>query len=302
MSGCFIFTGKETNNGEKNLILDDLLSKKINNLVIHSIPLSTSLAAAGIKYIGNSLQLFVHPALSPTLSHIAIQLNLENDDIVIIEYGQYLTEDSDIKNGYFSSGSKSSETPRKDSNDNLYYYINKDGARITKINKEKYKNKYEQVNDIIQKIIAAQHYHIPYEKFDFNVFKKGIYNRFCKIECNVKNKITLGQLINNFKDSKWEAKQYNLLSHNCQTFGAEVIKILKAVRVNDFNKIRSFEKTALPGCVIKVLWDNEELSIVNTLGRVPVFGLVFDTFSLFIANKKKNNLFQKEMKKLLNFL
>ena len=135
MSGCFIFTGKETNNGEKKLILDDLLSKKINNLVIHSIPLSTSPVVSGIKYIGFELQRFVHPALSPTLSHIAIQLNLENDDIVIIEYGQYLTEDSDIKNGYFSSGSKSSETPRKDSNNNLYYYINKDGARITKINK-----------------------------------------------------------------------------------------------------------------------------------------------------------------------
>ena len=61
---------------------------------------------------------------------------------------------------------------------------------------------------------------------------------------------------------------------------------------------------ALPNCMIKVLWDNEELSIVNTLGRVPVFGLVFDAFSLFIANKKKlkNNLFKKEMKKLLNFL
>ena len=226
MSGCFIFTGKETNNGDKNLILDELLSKKINNLIIHSIPLSTSPGVSLVRYVGQRAQYLIHPSLTPTLSHIAIQLNLENDDIVIIEYGQYLTEDSDIKNGFFSSGSKSSETPRKDSNDNLYYYINKDGARITKINKEKYfnKNKYEPVNDIIQKIIAAQHYHIPYEEFDFNDFKKGIFNRFDKIECNVKNKITLGQLINNFKDSKWEAKQYNLLSHNCQTFGAEVIK------------------------------------------------------------------------------
>ena len=105
MSGCFIFTGKETNNGDKNLILDDLLSKKINNLIIHSIPLSNSVITSYMRYVGKAYQPFVHPSLSFTLSHIAIQLNLENDDIVIIEYGQYLTKDSDIKNGFFSSGS-----------------------------------------------------------------------------------------------------------------------------------------------------------------------------------------------------
>ncbi len=288
MSGCFIFTGKETNNGEKNLILDNLLSEKINNLVIHSIPLSTSPVASGLKYMGIKFQNFVNPSLSPTLSHIAIQLNLENDDIVIIEYGQYITKDSDIKNGFFSSGSKSSNTPRKDSNDNLYYYINKDGARITAINKEKYFNTYiyDSVNNIIQKIIAAQHYNIPYDEFDFNIFKKGIFNRFDKIECNVKNKITLGELIDNFKDSKWEAKNYNLLFHNCQTFGAEVIKILKAVRVNESDKIRSFEKFALPNCIVNVLWKNEDLSVVNTLGRVPVLGKGFDVLSGIFAGIK----------------
>ena len=263
MSGCFIFTGKETNNGEKNLILDNLLSEKINNLVIHSIPLSNSVITSYIRTWGKLYQPMVHPSLSFTLSHIAIQLNLENDDIVIIEYGQYLTKDSDIKNGFFSSGSKSSNTPRKDSNDNLYYYINKDGARITTINKEKYLNtyRYDSVDDIIQKIIAAEQYHIPYEEFDFNILKKGIVNGFHKIGCNVKNKITLGELINNFKDSKWEAKQYNVLSHNCQTFGAEVIKILKAVR------------------------ENEDLSIVNTLGRIPVLGLGFDILSRIFVGK-----------------
>ncbi len=136
MSGSFIFTGKETNNGDKNLILDDLLSKKINNLIIHSIPLSNSVFVSSMRYIGKVCQTILHPALTPTLSHIVVQLNLENDDIVIIEYGQFLTKDSDIKNGFFSSGSKSSNIPRKDNSENLYYYINKDGARITKINKE----------------------------------------------------------------------------------------------------------------------------------------------------------------------
>ena len=290
MSGCFIFTGKETNNGEKKLILDDLLSKKINNLIIHSIPLSNSNFASFMRVLGKSYQSFLHPALTPTLCHIAIQLNLENNDIVIIEYGQYLTKDSDIKNGFFSSGSKSSNTPRKDNNENLYYYINKDGARITKISKEKYSNKNnnESINDIIQKIIAAEQYHIPYEEFDFNFLKKGIVNGFHKIECNVNNKITLGELIENFKEEKWEAKNYNVLSHNCQTFGAEVIKLLKAVRVNDKDKIRIAEKTTLPYCMIKVLWDNEDLSVVNTLGRVPVFGMAFDLVYTIFTKKNKN--------------
>ena len=288
MSGSFIFTGKETNNGDKNLILNDLLSKKINNLIIHSIPLSNSVFASYMRYIGKSYQFVLHPAFTPTLCHIAIQLNLENNDIVIIEYGQYLTKDSDIKNGFFSSGSKSSNTPRKDSNENLYYYINKDGARITKISKEKYSNKNnnESINDIIQKIIAAEQYHIPYEEFDFNFLKKGIVNGFDKIECNVNNKITLGELIENFKEEKWEAKNYNVLSHNCQTFGAEVIKLLKAVRVNDYDKIRIREKMILPNCMIKVLRDNEDLSVVNTLGRVPVFGLAFDLVSEIFTKKK----------------
>ena len=56
MSGRFIFTGKETNNGDKNLILNDLLSKKINNLIIHSIPLSTSTVASGIRIVGKYAQ------------------------------------------------------------------------------------------------------------------------------------------------------------------------------------------------------------------------------------------------------
>ena len=288
MSGCFIFTGKETNNGEKKLNLNDLLSKKINNLIIHSIPLSTSPGVSLVRYVGQRAQDLIHPSLTPTLSHIAIQLNLENNDIVIIEYGQYLTEDSDIKNGFFSSGSNSCETPRKDYNENFYYYINKDGARITKINKEKYfnNNKSEAINDIVQKIIAAQHYHTPYEEFEFTIFKKGLYNRFDKIECNVKNKTTLGELIKYFEDSKWEAKKYNLLSHNCQTFGAEVLKFLKAVRANELDKIRSHEKLVLPNCMIKVLWDNEDLSITNTLGRVPVLGLGFDLLSTFVLGIK----------------
>ena len=291
MSGCFISTGKKTNDGQKDLDIQDLLPIKINNLAIHSIPLSDSWLTSYMRYGGKIYQPLIHPALSFTLSHIAIQLNLENNDIIIIEYGQYLTKDSDLKNGIAFSGSKSSANPRKDANENSYYYINKDGARITKINKEKYdikENSNETNNEIISKIMASEHYNIPYNEFKFDILKKGIVNGFHNIECDVKNKITLGELINNFKGEKWEAKEYNLMSHNCQTFGAEVIKILKAIRINERDKIRTKEKMILPNCMIKALWDNEDLSAVNTLGRVPVVGLAFDLFAgIFVRNKKK---------------
>ena len=43
----------------------------------------------------------------------------------------------------------------------------------------------------------------------------------------------------------------------------------------------------LPNCMIKALWDNEDLSAINTLGRVPVLGLAFDAFAgIFVKNKK----------------
>ena len=111
---------------------------------------------------------------------------------------------------------------------------------------------------------------------------------FYNIECDVKNKITLKELINNFHKENWEAKKYNLLTHNCQTFGAEVITILKAIRINERDKIRTKEKMILPNCIIKALWKNEDLSVVNTLGRIPVLGVGFDAFSaIFVKNKKK---------------
>jgi len=291
MSGSFASTGKKTNEGIKNLDLGKLLYTKINSLVIHAVPLSNSIFASYARTIGKYEMLFLHPSLTFTLSHIAIQLNMENNDILIIEYGQYITVDSDVKAGFLSSsGSNSSQNPRQDKNNNSYYYINKDGARITKINKEKYfKNDYSYEDNckIISKIIASEQYGIKYEDFKFDIFKKGIVNGFYTVECNVNNKITLNELINNFKNEKWEAKSYNLLSHNCQNFGAEVIKILKAGRVNERDKIRTREKMILPNCIIKALWDNEESSAINTLGRVPVLGLAFDAFaSIFVKNKK----------------
>ena len=63
------------------------------------------------------------------------------------------------------------------------------------------------------------------------------------------------------------------------------MKILKAVRVNNRDKIRVKEKMILPNCMINALWENEDLSIVNTLGRIPVLGLGFDILSGIFVGK-----------------
>ena len=57
---------------------------------------------------GKILQPLFHPAISPTFCHIAIKLNLDiYEDIILIEYGQYLTEESkkfyDNLNSIFNS-------------------------------------------------------------------------------------------------------------------------------------------------------------------------------------------------------
>ena len=109
-------------------------------------------------------------------------------------------------------------------------------------------------------------------------FFSQIINDFNIVKCDVKNKITLEELNKEFLGEKWEAKKYNLSSHNCQDFAAEVVKILKAVRMNEKDKIRINEKKALPNCLINALTNNEESFTINTLGRIPVFGLLFDVF------------------------
>ena len=131
--------------------------------------------------------------------------------------------------------------------------------------------------------MAIQYYNIPIENY---LKEEAIFNSiyFYRVECDINNKIEIKELIENFKGERWGAKKYNVLLHNCQTFAAEVIKILKAVRKNEEHKIRMLEKSLLPGSIINALWHNEKLSIKNTLGRIPIFGFFYD-FSLVIKDK-----------------
>ena len=78
--------------------------------------------------------------INSSLTHITIQINLENSkDILIIEYGNYLTIDSNLTNSGIGSINSSKE-PRENENDNIYYYINKDGVRKTLFTYEYFKS------------------------------------------------------------------------------------------------------------------------------------------------------------------
>ena len=47
------------------------------------------------------------------------------------------------------------------------------------------------------------------------------------------------------------------------------------------------EKYLLQNCLIKALWENENLSMTNTLGRIPIIGLFHDIVYNIASGKKE---------------
>ena len=282
MSGRLKSTGKLTNHGKNSLDISNISNLKILGLDIYSIPLSTSLFSDVMRGIGKVLQPFFHPVISPTFCHIALKLNLENlDDIVIIEYGQYLTEES-LRYFDRAISNLGSSDYRSENNKAKYYYIKKDGVRITKIEKK------NRIINLTESVSVSEYLNEVDNSILYrNSISKKL-NQVNIIKCNAKKNMTLKQLINILSNEKWEANEYNVAKHNCQDFAAEVIKILKAVRINESDKIRLNEKYALPNCMIRALSNNEEISKINILGRIPIFGLYFD---IVFANRfVRNNI------------
>ena len=300
MSGSCVKSGMLSNDGKKlsKDEIEDVLNSIILDLSIQVIPLVQNNGVTLARKFGKIFQQFIHPKVfSPTLSHIAIHLtlmsNLTKDSIyhklynVILEYGQYYSDESEeIKN------LNDSKKCRTNFNNFQYYYINKDGARITLIRDEDLNHYYKlfEPDTIITNckgffsspclvLMASNHYGISVEECINNMKNLSSISDYSLIECEIGINITLRELCDNFRGKNWEAKDYNVLTHNCQYFAAEILKILKARRTHDFDKIRSKEKVTLPNCIISTLWDNEKLSALNTLGRIPVFGLIFDTFA-----------------------
>ena len=104
MSGKCFSSGKLTNKGAKDLYIRPYLNLKIDSISLFIIPISLDSFRVDLaKRTENLLKVFLHPALLPTVSHVAVQLNMENKDLFLIEYGQYLTKDSEKKStGIFS--------------------------------------------------------------------------------------------------------------------------------------------------------------------------------------------------------
>ena len=277
MSGTFYSSGKLTNEGAKKLDIRPYLNSKIDSISLYIIPIQLNKGMDILKGIEMRLKLFLHPALIPNASHVAVQLNMENKDIFLMEYGQYLTKNSEKENvGMFSLLNKvgSSSDPREENNDVEYYYINKDGVRISKFG-FKMEGDFKELNKKLITEISTKYYGITEEEFlRINERESNIFHAFL---CKINNKMTLQELFSHFEGKKeWEAQGYNVATHNCQDFGAEIIKILKAERVDESLKIRTREKMIMPNCIINAFWHNEQWSLTNTLGRIPIFGFFYD--------------------------
>lgn len=302
-------SGVLTNNGSILLNLDKYKNFIIKDIILHVIPLSLSKATGNLRTAVGIIKEFIPCITYPSLTHMAAQINLKNcNDILFIEYGEYFTKKSDlIKESKFASSSSFDKQPRKILDKFLYYYINDDGARITVITEDNIKE-YYQTNDaytfsneekelsdlniprLVTRIIASQHYGI--EKLPDHFELKGSFNNFYRVECNIKNEITLDKFIMHFKNEKWLAKKYNVAFHNCQDFVCEIIHFLEATRRNEIDRIRIKEKLLLPNCVVNSFIWNEGLTRINVLGRIPIFGYFHDWYqyikrdeALFDSNK-----------------
>ena len=286
MRSKFISSGIMNNPGQEPLNISDIINQRIIGLDIYAIPLFSGFFAEFMQGMGTILQPFFHPAISPTLYHYSIKLNLENiRDIILIEYGKYLTEEG-LK--YFREGeliSGSSNYKNENNNKAKYYYINEDGFRITRLENSNYNNHLFNNSYNVNNIFEVSYLqNLGFSSFSYldNNINVNITDSISIVKCEAKNKMTLRELISKFQGDEWKAKAYNVLGHNCQDFAAEVVKILKAVRINKKDKIRMNEKYALPNCLIKVLTENEKITAMNVIGRIPILGLLFDIlFALF---------------------
>ena len=176
------------------------MNKKIKDITIQVIPLSINDYFLRFQFAEIMLKAMTPMIINPSLIHIAIQINLENSkDILIIEYGKYLTIDSNFTNSGIGSINSSKE-PRENENDNIYYYINKDGARIT-LFKYEYLKSYEKnmsyflidknnISGLISHLISIQYYNITLENY-LNKVAFDTAKFFHRVECDIKNKIKI---------------------------------------------------------------------------------------------------------------
>ena len=118
------------------------------------------------------------------------------------------------------------------------------------------------------------------------------FNSYSSVPCIGKS-MKFSDFIKYFEGKDWLANNYDLSGirgNNCQDFIAKAVEILKLERNTSYYCIRSVEKNLLSGKIISKLKSNEtyfEDKLINTIGKIPVFGLILDN----VLFKKHLNAF-----------
>ena len=257
--------------------------KKIYNLKIISaslitMPLSQNWDKPNLV-LNNIHYIFIpFTPIYAKFTHLAIELELENNIYVVIEYGCYLSKNSNLNEF------RNITRYREGKNDGIiYYYPFLDGISFYVYTIDTLRTFYENYHSFIKNELKIKYPTITearlkkevitytYEYNTFNIYKnlcnitleKSIYeiinhqflHQTGKHRLEVENKITFNEFISNFNNG-WRAIDYNLIFHNCQDFAAKTVDIIKAYRKSE--RVRQFIlENNLPKNVVDKLKKNE---------------------------------------------
>lgn len=281
--------------------------QEIYNLKIKAAKLITIPLVKGMNWVNMGLD-YIHYGLIPftpiyaKFVHTALDLILENNTSIVIEYGCYLTKRSNLS--LFTNITSYREPD--DININ-YYYPFQDGISFYIIKIDDLKNFYNNYKNFIEENIKNLYQNasrekiqqlILYEVTRYNLFNiyKNLYNTTLKesiqelilhmdrhqvynVDLYIKNEIKFVELINNFSNG-WTAVDYNVVTHNCQDFVGKVIEILKAYRPRELARQLLYE-IELPRVVVNALKDNEseenttQVKVRRVLEKIPLINLYY---------------------------
>ena len=299
-------SGQLRNNGNYGF-LNSAEIQEIYNLKIKAAKLITIPLFKGMNWVNMGLD-YIHYGLIPftpfyaKFVHTALDLILENNTSIVIEYGCYLTNRSNLS--LFTNIISYREPD--DININ-YYYPFQDGISFYIIKIDDLRNFYGIFNDFIEENIRNLYQNasderiqqlILYEVTRYNLFNiyKNLYNTTLKesiqelilhmdrhqvynFDLYIKNEIKFVELINNFSNG-WTAVDYNVVTHNCQDFVGKVIEILKAYRPRELARQLLYE-IELPRVVVNALKDNEseenttQVKVRRVLEKIPLINLYY---------------------------
>ena len=281
--------------------------QEIYNLKIKAAKLITIPLKKGMNWVNMGFDYFHYGVIPFTpfyakFVHTALDLILENNTSIVIEYGCYLTKRSNLS--LFTNITSYREPD--DININ-YYYPFQDGISFYIIKIDDLRNFYGIFNDFIEENIRILYQNasderiqqlILYEVTRYNLFNiyKNLYNTTLKesiqelilhmdrhqvynFDLYIKNEIKFVELINNFSNG-WTAVDYNVVTHNCQDFVGKVIEILKAYRPHELARQLLYE-IELPRVVVNALKDNEseenttQVKVRRVLEKIPLINLYY---------------------------